>query len=195
MGSSRLERAIAEIDAANAADQNRTAVAGEECPAALVYAERMTMVLKRLRPEASELILLAARAQHIQRWTIPRQDYPMDRAGYLQWRNRLKQLHAELAGTIMARCGFAGAEIARVQSLLKKENLKRDPDAQLVEDVACLVFLEFYAHEFIAKHGDEKVIGILKKTWMKMSAAGRDSALTLRLSPRLQGLIGAALKA
>ncbi len=194
MGSSRLERAIAEIDAANAADPSRTGTAGEEGPAALVYAERMTMVLKRLRPDAGELILLAARAQHIQRWTIPRQDYPMDRTGYLKWRNDLKERHAELAGTIMARCGYDSAEIARVQSLLKKENLKRDPDTQLIEDIACLVFLEFYADEFIAKHGDEKVIGILKKTWMKMSAAGRDNALTLRLSSKLEGLIGTALK-
>ncbi len=195
MVSGRLQRAISEIDAANAFDPTRIADAGANRPAALVYGERMSAVLKRFCPDAGELLCLAARAQHIQRWTIPRQDYRMDRAGYLQWRNHLKQRHAKLAGAIMARCGYGDVEIARVQSLLRKENLKRDTEAQAIEDVACIVFLEFYSDDFAAKHDEEKVIGILRKTWTKMSGSGRDHALALPLSPRVHRLIGAALVA
>jgi hypothetical protein len=195
MSKDSLAAVIARIDEANSGDPNSVTEDGVKRPAGLVYGERMSEVLTRLYPDASELLALAARAQHIQRWTIPRSDYSMDRTGYLQWRNRLKQLHAGLAGEIMLRCGYESADIERVQSLLRKENLKRDPEAQALEDVVCIVFLEFYADEFAGKHHDEKMTAILRKTWLKMSERGRDSALALPLSPRLRGLVSAALSA
>ncbi len=193
MSDNRLRTAIASIDAANAADPNLVSDCGMDRPAALVYAERMSAVLNRLYPEASELLRLAARAQHIQRWTVPRTTYPMDRAGYFEWRNHLKQRHADLAGDIMARCGYSDAEITCVQSLLRKINFKRDPQAQALEDTACIVFLQYYADEFAAKHTDEKMIEIFRKTWVKMSDKGRAGASALPLSDRLRRLVGAAL--
>jgi hypothetical protein len=195
MNSDRFKQVIAQIDAANARDPNRLGDNAAERPAALVYGERMSAVLERLYPDASELLKLAARAQHIQRWTVPRSNYPMDRPGYLQWRNHLKRLHADLAGDIMGRGGYSAAEIARVQSLLRKENFKRDPEGQALEDTACIVFLEYYADEFAAKHDDGKMITILRKTWIKMSDTGREAAMALSFSEKMRGLIGSALAA
>jgi len=191
----RFQRAIAAIDAANNADPNLLDDGGAARPAALVYSERMTAVLADLYPNASELLCLAARAQHIRRWTIPRSSYPMDRQGYLQWRNELKRFHAGLAGKIMEKCGYDSAEIGRVQFLLRKESLKRDAESQALEDAACIVFLKYYAEEFAAKHSDEKLITILRKTLVKMSGIARKKAIVLPLPERLRTLLGAALAA
>jgi hypothetical protein len=190
----RLSGAIMEIDAANAGDPNVVAENGIARSAELVYGERMSAVLGKLYPDAGELLKLAARAQHIKRWTIPRSNYPMDRQGYLQWRNTLKHMHADLTGEIMERCGYAQEAIARVKSLLRKEHLKRDPETQAIEDAACIVFLDYYFEEFAAKHDDSKVIAILRKTWIKMSETGRKAALALPLSPKAKQLVEAALQ-
>ncbi len=186
---SRLETAYARIDAANAEDPTRVTVDGRLKPAELVYGERMTATLARLYPEASETLKLAVRAQHLRRWTVPRESYPMDRTGYLRWRNDLKRRHAEWAGAILAECGYAPAEIERVGALIRKENLKRDAEAQALEDVAALVFLEHYLDDFAAKHDDAKLAGILAKTLAKMSEKGREAALLLDLSSRIRTLI------
>jgi len=189
---SRLDDAIARIDAANADDPNRVAVDGEMRPAEVVYAERMTATLARLYPEASEALQLAARAQHIRRWTVARASFPMDRSGYLRWRNDLKAKHATLAGEILAGAGYDDATIARVGALIRKQNLKGDAEAQALEDVVCVVFLEHYADAFIAKHEDPKVIDILRKTWGKMSERGHRAALALQFSERVGRLLRAA---
>jgi hypothetical protein len=184
---------MAEIDAANASDPNLVTDSGATRPAEVVYGERMSAVLARLYPAAGELLKIAARAQHIKRWTVPRSRYPMDRAGYLRWRNDLKRLHADLAGEIMERNGYAVDDVARVRALIRKENLKRDPEAQALEDTACIVFLEYYAPDFAEKHDDAKMVTILRKTWVKMSSAGQSAALALPLPQKLRGLIDAAL--
>jgi hypothetical protein len=186
---SRLETAYARIDAANAEDPTLIDVDGRSRPAELVYGERMTRVLGRLYPDASEALKLAIRAQHLRRWTVPRASYPMDRPGYLRWRNDLKRKHAEWAGAILADCDYAADEIARVGSLIRKENLKRDPEAQALEDVASIVFLEHYAADFAPKHDAAKVAAILAKTLAKMSGHGRKAALDLPLPPALHDLI------
>lgn len=185
----RLARAYAEIDRANSADPNRIESAGKSRPAELVYGERMTDMLARLHPEASEVLRIAVRAQHLRRWEVPRSSYPMDRAGYLRWRTDLKARHAEHASEILGGLGFSAEEIARVAGLIRKENLKRDPEAQALEDVAALVFLEFYAADFAPKHEPEKVIAILKKTFAKMSEAGRKAAVALPLPAPLAALV------
>jgi uncharacterized protein DUF4202 len=192
---SRYDEAIARIDAANAEDPNRVRVDGAERPAEVVYAERMTKAMERLRPNATEELRLAARAQHLRRWTVPRASYPMDRAGYLRWRNDLKRRHAEWAAEIMADAGYGADSIARVGALVRKENLKGDAEAQALEDVACLVFLEHYAEAFAAKHERAKVAGIVRKTWGKMSEAGRVAALRLPLSASLRALVAEATAA
>jgi len=191
---SKLATAFIRIDAANAADPNVVLVGEAERPAALVYSERMSGALARLYPEASEALRLAVRAQHIRRWTVPRTSYPMDRPGYLRWRNDLKQRHAEWTGAILADCGYSEAEIARVGALIRKDNMKRDPEAQALEDCACIVFLESYVDDFARKHDEAKLAGILEKTWTKMSDHGRQAALGLALSPRIGGLVARIAK-
>jgi len=183
--SEQFRSAIARFDAANAEDPD-----GEE----LVYAQRMSEWLEKFAPGASESLRLAARSQHIRRWEIPRNRYPMDRAGYHRWRNELAAFHAKTAGEILRGVGYDDATVGRVQSLLKKERLKEDPEAQLLEDVICLVFLEHYLPEFAAKHEEEKVIGILRKTWRKMSERGHDVAMKLPLDTESRILVEEALR-
>ena len=183
----RFDYAIARFDAANAEDLNEEIVDGRARPKELVYAERMTAMLARFAPDASEVLRLAARCQHIQRWKIPRGDYAMDRIGYLQWRKRLNKFHAQVAGAILSAAGYGEATIARVDALLKKEALKSDPDAQALEDVVALVFLESYLAGFVAAHAQydpDKFADILVKTAKKMSPRGRAAAISLIGLPR-----------
>lgn len=192
----RFTAAIDAIDAANAKDPNRVPHAGTDYPEELLYAQRMTEWLGKLAPDAPEAVRLAARAQHIQRWEIPRASFPMDRIGYLKWRTTLYQFHADRAGEILRSAGYDDATIARVSSLLKKEKLKVDPDSQLLEDVACLVFLQYEFADFLAQHPDEaKIINILQRTWKKMSPQGHAAAIALApsLSAEAQRLIHKAL--
>lgn len=189
----RFQTAIARLDAANAEDPNVETVDGVAHPKELLYAQRMTAWLDKLAPDASEALRLAARAQHIRRWAIPRRDYPMTRTGYLKWRTSLYRFHADTAGDILREVGYDDATIGRVQALLRKERLKADPEVQLLEDVVCLVFLRHYLVPFAAQHEDEKVVGILRKTWRKMSGRGRAAALDLDLAPAQRNLVARAL--
>lgn len=182
----RFARAIARFDAANAEDPHRETVDGRERPKELVYAERLTAMLGRFQPDAGEVLRLATRAQHIQRWKLPRAEYPMDRIGYLTWRKRLHALHAQVAGDILRDVGYDEATIAAVATLIRKEGLKSNADAQALEDVVGLVFLESYLADFVAKHDDydvAKFTDILAKTARKMSARGRAAAVTLIAAP------------
>jgi hypothetical protein len=190
---SRFRAAIERFDAANARDPNVTLVDGAPQPKELIYARRMTDWLTRLEPNGSEAVHLAARSQHLMRWSIPRADYPMDRPGYLKWRTTLYDFHAQKAGEILRDVGYDNATIERVQSLVRKENIKADPEMQLLEDVICLVFLENYFAEFAADHDEEKLIRILRRTWAKMSPRGHDAALGLKLPERERSLIERAL--
>lgn len=189
----RFALAIARFDEINAADPNRELDDGVERPKELLYAQRMTRWLERLAPDASELLRLAARCQHIARWEIPRDRYPMDRRGYHRWRTALAQLHADRAAEVLREVGYGDDVIARVQALVRKERLKFDPEVQLLEDVVCLVFLESYFADFARRHDDEKVITILRKTWAKMSPAGRQAALGLDLPADARRLVERAI--
>jgi hypothetical protein len=171
--SDRLQRALAAIDAANARDPN--GAAGE--PAEFVYGRRMSEALAAFAPGASEPLRIAVRGQHIERWLSPRSAYPDGKAGYFAWRNAAKKRHAERLGEIMADCGYDAATIARVGALVRKEKLRSDSEAQTLEDVACLVFLRYYAESFAAKHPGEKVFDILVKTQRKMSPSARAAGL------------------
>jgi hypothetical protein len=174
------QAAIAAFDRANAEDPNKETVDGKEYPKELLYAQRMSEMQERYAPEASEAVKLAVRAQHIQRWKIPRSNYPMDRNGYLQWRTGLYKFHAETAGSIMQKAGYADEAIARVKTAISKKGLKVHPETQLMEDVADLVFLEHYMAGFAAQHpeyDEEKWIQIIRKTWQKMSPRAHEFAL------------------
>jgi Domain of unknown function (DUF4202) len=189
----RFNSAIRRFDTANAEDPHVEVVEGVSYPKELLYAQRMSMWLDRFAPNASEALQLAARCQHIRRWTIPRQDYPMDRRGYLQWRTALAKFHAETAAEILREVGYEEATIGRVQSLLRKEGLKRDPEVQCLEDVICLVFLESYCADFATHHDSAKMLPIIRKTWEKMSPHGREIARRLDLPREVQQLVEAAL--
>lgn len=183
----RFSTAIARFDAANAADPNRERdAAGVEQPRELLYAQRMSEMLERFAPEASEVVRLAARCQHIRRWEIPRDSYPRTPEGYKAWRTRLADFHADTAAGILRDVGYEEETIGRVRSLLRKERLKRDPETQLLEDVIGLVFLEHNLAGFVADHpeyGEAKFADILRKTWLKMSPRGREAALAIARIP------------
>lgn len=189
----RFQRAIEGFDAMNAQDPNEETVAGVSHPKELLYAQRMSAWLARLVPDASEALRLAARSQHVKRWEIPRQNYPMDRPGYHRWRTDLGRFHAETAGRVLRDVGYDPETIAQVQSLLRKERLKTNPETQALEDVICLVFLEYYFEPFSEQHDEQKLSGILRRTWAKMSPRGQSAALVLSLRPEKRELIEKAL--
>ena len=189
----RFAAVIANIDAANACDPNHVEIDGRPEPAELVYGRRMSETLARMAPDASEHLRIAARGQHIERWTSPRTGYPQGRQGYLSWRKHLREFHARRVGEIMAAAGYHADDIARVGSLIRKECLKSDTAAQLLEDVVCVVFLEHYLAGFIGKTNEEKLTNILAKTWKKMSQLGHEHALKLSLSPAGAALLARAI--
>jgi len=188
--SERFERALAAIDAVHAEDPDKDAAGDAK---ELLYARRMSAWLAKLAPQASEALRLATRCQHLRRWAIPRGEFPEGKVGYLRWRKEESLAHAALAGEILRHAGYDAAAVARVQSLVKKERIKHDPEAQALEDATCLAFLELDLADFAAKHPDEKVIDILRKTWPKMSAQGQQAALGLTLPAPLRSLVEKAL--
>lgn len=189
----RFEAAIARFDAANAEDPNQDVFEGMAYPKELLYARRMTAWLEHIEPGASEALRLAARSQHIRRWEIPRHTFPKTRTGYLRWRTTLYTFHADTATEILRQVGYDETTIDRVRSLLRKTRLKHDAEVQCLEDVACLVFLESYFAAFAAQQDEEKLIGIVQKTWHKMSPRGQQMAQTLTLPPQAKRLVEKAL--
>lgn len=189
---SRLASTLSRIDAANSGDPHRVTVDGIDHPAEQLYGERMSAMLDTYVPEASELLTIAARAQHIMRWKVPRTSYPEGRAGYHRWRNELKRLHGTWTAEIMQANGYPSGDAERVAALIRKENLKSDAEAQALEDTACLVFLRHYAEDFVLRHERAKCLDIVRKTWAKMSDNGRAAALRLDLSVRVAALVGEA---
>lgn len=170
----RLARTLAAIDAANDADPDRS----EGAPAARLYGERMTAELDRLVPGASEELRIAARGQHIERWTSPRGAFPEGREGYLAWRRDLAAFHARRVGDIMAAEGYGADSIERVGRMIRKEGIKRDPEVQALEDVICFTFLRWYFHPFAEGRDPDGLLRIVQKTARKMSAAARARALS-----------------
>jgi len=179
-----FQAALAAFDRANAEDPNMEMSEGREYPKELLYALRMTEMQERYVPEASEAVKLAVRAQHIQRWKSPRNAYPMDRTGYLQWRTGLYKFHAETAGELMKQAGYDDEMIALVRTTISKKGLKINAETQLMEDVADLVFIEYYMIGFASAHpeyDEEKWVQIIKKTWQKMSPRAHEFALSGKL--------------
>ena len=164
-----LAEAFAMIDAANAADPTQD----EGRPAALLYGERMSEELERLFPEASDILKIAARGQHVERWLLPRKDFPEGRIGYLEWRREQGRRHAERVSGIMAKAGYPPHDCARVGQLLRKEGIKRDPEVQALEDVICFVFVRWYFSPFADGRSPEQLLDIVQKTARKMSPEGR----------------------
>ena len=193
----RYASAIAEIDAANADDPRATSMDGVARPYEVVYSERMSQRLAAMYPEASELLRIAARGQHVRRFDIPRARFPQGRNGYNEWRRTCREHHARLLRDIMTRHGYDSEDIGQVAKLVKKEQLKKDRESQALENVVDVVFIEHYLDEFYGKYSrydDAKIIDIIGKTLRKMSPKGHQAALALDLPERTRKLILAAVE-
>ncbi|WP_336365734.1 DUF4202 domain-containing protein [Marinobacter sp. C2H3] len=194
----RLHCALAAIDAANRADPNVETVDGEALPREYAYSLHMTRWLHALEPDPSERLQIACRAQHIERWTMPRSDYGEGRRHYYEWRQACGRMHGRRAAEILAGCGYPADECTRVETILTKRELRQDADTQRLEDVACLVFLERYFADFYAQKADydrEKWLRIVRRTWGKMTPRGHEAALALAagMPEELQALLQEAL--
>ena len=190
---SRLDQAFLLFDEYNQQDPHRISWNDIEYPAEYFYALQLYNWVMKLQPEASEILLLASRSQHIGRWKIPRETYPSGKAGYLRWRTDMAKFHAQIASELMQQAGYHEDEIKKLQQILLKENLKNNADVQIMENALCLVFLQFQYEDFIQKHDDEKIIRILQKTWKKMTEPGRQFAHTLEYSEQGKELIVKAI--
>ena len=193
MTSERFAAAIAAFDSENALDPHRDVIDGIARPHELVQSERLSGWVAKLEPEASEALRLAARCQHIRRWTIPRGNFPEGRVGYLQWRTQLGRMHADVAAGVLERVGYDAATIEEVRRIVTKQGLRSNADTQTIEDALCLAFLEHEAADFAHKHPPDKVIDILRKSWKKMSPRGHAAALALALPDEVRALVELAL--
>jgi hypothetical protein len=191
--SERFKRALAQFDEENSQDPNREIVNGAEQPRELVYSQWLTEWVIRLCPDASEVLRLAARCQHLRRWEVPRNLYPMTRIGYLQWREGLKKFHAQKAGEVLMEVGYPEEIIKRVQNLNLKKDFPKDPETRVLEDALCLVFLEHQFAELAARTEEVKIINAVQKTWKKMTEQARARALELPLDEKEKKLIEKAL--
>ncbi|SEK64375.1 protein of unknown function [Colwellia chukchiensis] len=190
---SQLKNVFHAIDAINQADTNTTVVDGVSHPKELLYGQYMSACLDTYWPNASEQLKIAARAQHVKRWQLKRADFPSGKSGYLAWRKALGIYHGATAKAVMLEHGYSEEDANATARIIRKENLKSDPDTQTLEDVACLVFLQYYFEAFAAKHKEEKIIRILQLTWRKMSTQGQEIALSLSLPTQTGKLIAQAL--
>ncbi|KAJ3458661.1 hypothetical protein MRS44_012770 [Fusarium solani] len=153
----------------------------------------MTKWLALRSPSASPVLQLACRAQHFRRWEIPRSSYPMTRPGYLTWRAKLKAQAAVQVAELLAspeiQPPIPEEDRARVAALIRKEDLKSDEETQVLEDVACLVFLDDQFDDFESKSdlNEDKMVNILRKTWGKMGEkeSGIVSVLELLMESRI----------
>lgn len=188
-----LDRAFAALDETQADDPNTITVRGVERPKELAHAELAVEWVRRLQPDASDALLLAARAHHLRRWEVPRDSQPPGRAGYLKWRTGLERQHAELAAQVLAAAGVDATTIARVQDIVRKRRLKHDAEVQVFEDALCLVFIETQFAELAGKLEEDHMVEVVAKTLDKMTAAGRSAALSLPLDDEAVRLVGLAL--
>ncbi|WP_170573259.1 DUF4202 domain-containing protein [Ruegeria atlantica] len=172
--SARKQSVLDAIDAANRQDTNLD----DGQPVELLYGQRMSAELDRLFPDASDILQIAARGQHVERWKLARSEYPEGRAGYLAWRKAQGVHHAEIVMAMMEQAGYSADEVETAGRMLRKQGIKRDDEVQALEDVICFVFLKWYFAPFAEKHSAEKIQRIVEKTARKMSAEGRARVLT-----------------
>ncbi|CAN9202127.1 unnamed protein product [Alternaria sp. RS040] len=191
--STPLERALTAIDAAHALDPNKVTTNNEEIPYELHYAQKCTSYLEKRAPDASEPLRIAIRAQHFRRWEVPRSSYPMTRPGYHAWRTYLKKRQAELVEQICRDSGYSKEDSETVGSLIRKEDLKANEETMVLEDVACLVFLDDQFEAFEKEHDEDKIVRILQKTWGKMTDQGHELALKVPMGERPMELVKKAL--
>ena len=190
----RYDAAAAAVDAANAADPTRVVVRGRAPePLALVHGHLAAEWVQVLVPDASEELLLAARAHHLRRWELPRATYPEGRAGYLRWKRDQRTRHAADVAGLLVDAGYDALAVERVQALIRRDDLRTDPGAQAVEDAACLVFLETQLADVGARLDHELLLDVLRKTARKMSPAGLAAVADVPLDAAGRQLLADAL--
>ena len=188
-----LQPAIDAIDAANEHDPTVVVVRGAPIPLALAHGRLASEWVHELRPEADDALVLAARAHHLRRWEVPRSSYPEGRPAYLRWRRDQKLRHARDIEVILRDVGYDDAVVERVQALIRRDNLSTDADAQVVEDAACLVFIETQLAEMTPRFEREHLLEVIRKTARKMSPAALDAVSRLAIGDVERELIAAAL--
>ncbi|KAG9235403.1 hypothetical protein BJ875DRAFT_272355 [Amylocarpus encephaloides] len=205
MAATNFKTAISIIDMEHAKDPTKKSVKGQdsqdttEVPYELYYAQQMTHYLSLREPNASPILHVAIRAQHFRRWDTPRDSYPKTREGYLKWRFDAKNKQADETYKICKdQCDFTEEEAKEVAALIKKKDLKKNVETQILEDVACLVFLDDqfaqFEEDLRERDFDErKIINIVQKTWGKMSEKGHELALQISMDDKCKELIGKAL--
>ncbi|MEI7617145.1 MAG: DUF4202 domain-containing protein [Actinomycetota bacterium] len=191
--SQQLLDACAVIDAANALDPTVIVVRGESVALALAHGRLATDWVRHLNPEAGDALVIAARAHHLRRWEVPRTTYPEGKAGYLRWRKDQKARHARDVEVILNAAGYDALTIQRVQVLIRREQLKTDPDTQVLEDAACLVFIETQLAEMAPRFDRDHLLEVIRKTAAKMSAAGLAAVALLPIGAVEHELLAAAL--
>lgn len=187
--SEKFKRALTRFDEANSHDPKHELINGLMQPRELIYAQWLSDWVLRLCPDASEELRLAARCQHLRRWEVPRNSYPMTRTGYLQWREGLKKFHARKAAEILKEIGYPEEIIAKVQNLNLKKDFPKNPESRVLEDALCLVFLEHQFADLAAKTAEDKMINAVQKTWKKMTEQARAIALELPYSEKDANLL------
>lgn len=189
----KLDKVLQEIDNVHAQDPNTVVINGEDQPYELHYSREMSAYLEKHSPGSSDLLRIAICAQHLRRWEVPRNSYPMNKGGYQSWRTALKHRQAGLVFQICLDNGYSEDDSNRVASLVRKENITHDDETRILEDVACLVFLDDQFEEFKKHHDDKKIITILRKTWDKMTERGHELALEISMSSHAKSLITEAV--
>lgn len=193
MPSERLAQLLQRIDQLNSEDPHPVVVGDAVRPWELVYAQWLSEWVIRLKPDASEALRIAARGQHVRRWTIPRSRYDPNRRGYLRWREVLKAFHIQTVTTLMVELGYSNEVVERVRLIMSKRALPDDPETQTLEDALCLVFLERQFDELRKKTPSEKLEEILRKTWRKMSPQAQEEALRLPLGDEAKAVLRGAV--
>lgn len=163
-----------------------------------VYADRMEAWVMRLVPDAPAILRLAARCQHLERWTVPRATFPMDRPGYLKWRRHLYQKQGDRARELLLAAGVSPLESEMAHDWVAKKGLGSNEGTQALEDAAILVFLENELAAFATQHAEyprEKFVTILRKSWLKLSPHGRELAKGIPLDPAMAELVREAVEA
>lgn len=194
MAATALEQTIEKLDALHADDPRHIEQDGESVPRELWHARQMSAWLERLGGSPDELVRIAVRGQHLQRWQVSRDEYEEGRQGYLRWRRDQGKRAGETTAALMREAGYSAEDAERVARMIRKEGLGRGEEAtQAVEDCACLVFLENYFADFSRKVDHDHMVRIVQKTWRKMSDRARELALALPMAPEARSIVEEAL--
>lgn len=179
----KFQKAITKIQEGLKKDPRWESFQGREGGRDELFTQRVVEWIQKLESSPSEILLLAAWGHTQNRWTLERSTYPMNTKGYHQWRFAQSKLSANEAEKILRDCGYNDEIVQKVCTLILKSNFPKDPDSQVLEDAACLAFMEMKYESYIPEWGEEKYIRILKGTLEKMTPRAQTLALKISYSP------------